>query len=58
MNEDFGGKYIGSYVVRDGKIITGKSAAASIDFAFEIMEAIKGKEFADRIKNSIYYEKC
>ena len=28
MNEDFGGTYVDTYAVRDGNIITGKSAAA------------------------------
>ena len=36
MNEDFGGTYIDQYAVADGNIITGRSAAAVIDFAFEI----------------------
>ena len=55
MNEDFGGEYVDTYVVKDGKIITARSAAASIDFAFKIMEAIKGKEVEEKIKKQIYY---
>lgn len=55
MNEDFGGTYVEDYVVQDGKIITAISAAASIDFAFKIVENLKGKEFAEEVKNSIYY---
>ena len=55
MNEDFGGTYVDTYVVIDDKIITARSAAASIDFAFKIMEAIKGKEVEEKIKKQIYY---
>ena len=56
MNEDFGGVYHAQYAVRDGKLITGRSAAASIDFGFAILEALTGKENADQVKESIYYE--
>ena len=55
MNEAFGGEYVDTYVVKDGKIITARSAAASIDFAFKIMEVIKGKEVEEKIKKQIYY---
>ena len=55
MNEDFGGTYVDTYVVIDDKIITARSAAASIDFAFKIMEVIKGKEVEEKIKKQIYY---
>lgn len=55
MNEDFGGTYIDKYSVIDGKLITGISAAGVIDFAFNIVEVLKGKEEAEKVKNSIYY---
>lgn len=55
MNEDFGGNYIDRYVVKDNNLITGKSAAATIDFAFAIVEELLGKNYAESIKNSIYY---
>ena len=55
MNEDFGGTYLGQYAVVDGNLITGRSAAASIDFAFALIEKLSGKEKADEIKRSIYY---
>ena len=55
MNEDFGGNYIDKYVVRDGNLITGKSAAATIDFAFVILEAVTSKEHAEKVKNLIFY---
>ena len=55
MNEDFGGTYIDEYAVCDGQIITGRSAAAVIDFAFLIIEKIAGKAKADEVKKQIYY---
>lgn len=55
MDEDFGGYYENKYAVRDGNIITGISAAGTIDFAFLIIETLLGKEHANKVKNSIYY---
>lgn len=54
MNEDFGGEYQEDYAVRDGNVITGKSAAATIDFGFLILETLAGKETADKTKKEIY----
>lgn len=55
MNEDFGGNYKEDYAVTDGNLITGKSAAASIDFAFAIIEKLLGKDKCEEVKESIYY---
>lgn len=55
MDEDFGGTYVNEYAVMDKNIITGISAAGTIDFAFLIVEALLGKEKADQVKKSIYY---
>ena len=56
MNEDFGGNYVdNAYVVTDGDLITGKSAAASIDFGFAIMDKLLGKDKTQEVKESIYY---
>ena len=55
MDEDFGGTYEDRYVVVDGRLITGRSCAASIDFALTIVETLLGKDKADRLKESIYY---
>ena len=57
MNEDFGGHFTGTYAATDGNIITGQSAAATVDFAFAIVEKLLGKEKADQVKASIYYQK-
>ena len=56
MNQDFGGIYQEDYAVKDGNVITGKSAAATIDFAFMVLEAVAGKETADQTKKEIYYK--
>lgn len=56
MNEDFGGYFTGQYATVDGNIITGQSAAATVDFAFAIVEKLLGKSEADRVKKSIYYK--
>ena len=56
MDEDFGGEYIYAYAVTDGNLITGVSAAASIEFAFAIIEKLMGKEKCDEVKQSIYYD--
>lgn len=56
MNEDFGGHFTGGYVAVDGNIITGQSAAATVDFGFAIVEKLLGKAHADQIKTSIYYK--
>lgn len=55
MNEDFGGTYVDQYTVSDHNIITGRSAAAVIDFAFAIIEKLKGAQEAEEVKKSIYY---
>lgn len=56
MNEDFGGHFTGDYVAVDGNIITGQSAAATVDFGFAIVEKLLGKAHAEQIKESIYYK--
>lgn len=55
MNEDFGGTYIDHYAVIDGKLITGRSCAATIDFALAIVKAVKGDEALEALKKEIYY---
>ena len=57
MNEDFSGRFTGDYVAVDGNLITGQSAAASIDFGFAIVEKLLGPEKAEEVKQSIYYKK-
>lgn len=39
--------------VRDGKLITGTSAGCAIPFGLQLIEALKGKDEAERIKKQI-----
>lgn len=55
MDEDFGGTYIDEYVVCDQNLITARSAAASIDFAFAIIRTLQGEAQEKKIKEEIYY---
>lgn len=55
MNEDFKGTYVDQYAVVDGNLVTGRSAAAVIDFAFALLEKLAGSAKAEEIKKSIYY---
>lgn len=57
MNEDFGGNYINRGVVVDDMLITAKSAAYSIDFAYEIIKKLLGNEALETVQKQIYYEK-
>lgn len=57
MNEDFGGTFHDQYAVRDKNLITGRSVAATIDFALLIVEALKGQEAVERLKKEIYYDR-
>jgi 4-methyl-5(b-hydroxyethyl)-thiazole monophosphate biosynthesis len=56
LNEDFGGEYVDAYAVTDGNMVTGRSAAASIEFAFAVLELLCGKEHTDKVKASVYYQ--
>lgn len=55
MDEDFGGTYLDQYVVTDGNLITARSAAASIDFAFAIIRYLQGSVQEEKVKKEIYY---
>ena len=41
--------------ITDGKIITGRSAGAVIEFTYNIIEKLKNKEAAERLLNEIIY---
>ncbi|MFA6829850.1 MAG: DJ-1/PfpI family protein [Bacilli bacterium] len=57
MNEDFGETYLDQYSVIDGKLITGRSCAATIDFALDIVKVLKGEEALVKLKQQIYYDR-
>lgn len=56
MNADFGGTFTGDYVAVDGNLITGQSAAATVDFGLAIIEKLLGREKVEQVKKSIYYK--
>ncbi len=57
MNDDFGGTFTNQGVCKDGYLITAKSVAYSLDFAYEMVLALMGKEVLNKVLDSIYYEK-
>ena len=57
MNNDFGGTYHDKGVIVDGKIITSRSVAYSIEFAYKIIEETLGKQILESVQKQIYYEK-
>lgn len=57
MNQDFGGNYQERGVVVDGKMITAKSVAFSLDFAYAIVKMLYGEEVLKVLHQRIYYEK-
>lgn len=57
MNNDFGGTYSDEGVVVDGNLITAKSVAYSLDFAYAIIKKLLGNEVLDKVYTQIYYEK-
>ena len=44
-------------VVRDGNIITGKSAGWAFDLGLELVSALYGSDEAEKVRRAIYYEK-
>lgn len=57
LNQQFGGIYEPKGVVIDDTIITAKSAAYAIDFAYAIIEKTVGKQRLESMQKRIYYEK-
>lgn len=57
LNQDFNGIYQNQSLVVDDNLITARSAAASIDFAYEIIKKLKGEDALNAILKQIYYEK-
>jgi 4-methyl-5(b-hydroxyethyl)-thiazole monophosphate biosynthesis len=52
----YGAEVCGDKVVVDGKIITGKGAGAASEFGFTIVELLKDKETADKLRKTMQYE--
>ena len=57
MDEDFGGKYQDCGVVIDDNMITAKSVAYSLDFAYAIVKKLYGEPVLNALWTRIYYEK-
>ena len=57
MDEDFGGKYQDAGVVVDDNLITAKSVAYSLDFAYAIVKKLYGEPVLNALWTKIYYEK-
>ncbi|MBQ4573983.1 MAG: DJ-1/PfpI family protein [Clostridia bacterium] len=43
-----------AHVVRDGKLITAIAMGASVEFGLALIEALRGKSCADKIKESVF----
>lgn len=56
MNADFGGHFTANYATTDGNLVTGKSAAAAVDFGLALVEKLCGADVAQKVKESIYYK--
>ena len=56
MNADFGGHFTGDYATIDGNLVTGKSAAAAVEFGLALVEKVCEAEVAEKVKASIYYK--
>ena len=55
QNEDFGGYYHHQHVVVDGKLITARAMAASIDYGLKLVEILGSEELCQQVKERIYY---
>ncbi len=48
-----GAKYEAVPAVKDGNLITGRGPAFTIDFALEIVKAVRGEEIAEKVKKGL-----
>lgn len=55
INPESCGEYTQDAAVRDGNIVTGRSAGAALDFGFEILKALGLEKEADTVKSQIIY---
>lgn len=52
-NELIGARYSEERVVRDGKIVTSRSAGTAMEFALELVKLLKGGPTADKLRKSL-----
>lgn len=57
MEEEMGSAVIqrGAPVVEDGRFITGEAAGSGFDFGLKLVEVLKGKDAAHKVKDAIHY---
>lgn len=55
INPESCGEYTQDAAVRDGNIVTGRSAGAALDFGFEILKALGLEKEAETVKSQIIY---
>ena len=48
--------YVEERVVVDGNVITSRGAGTAHDFALKLVEIMKGKEIADKLRSSMLYD--
>ncbi|MBQ3647924.1 MAG: DJ-1/PfpI family protein, partial [Spirochaetia bacterium] len=48
-------KYVDEMAVRDGNVITAKGPGAAPAFAFEIINALLGKEAVDKVRSGSFF---
>lgn len=51
--ELIGAEYVNEPAVRDGKVITSKGPGCTVDFAMMIVEALKGEEVMNKLRDSM-----
>jgi 4-methyl-5(b-hydroxyethyl)-thiazole monophosphate biosynthesis len=52
-----GAKVSSEAVVTDGKFITAKGAGVALEFGFELLKVLRGKELSDKISDSMQFSK-
>ena len=53
--EDAGGCFKTDPVIRDGDMVTGQAAGASIEFGLEIVAVLRDRETAEQLRKSLIY---
>lgn len=57
MEEEMGSAVVqlGTPVVTDGRIITGEAAGSAFEFGLRLVEAVKGRGSAQKVKESVHF---
>ena len=50
------GRYQNASVVRDGNLITARAPGSAMDFGLALLEQIRGKETAERVRGDMLYD--